>query len=106
MIHSAHKSSNGKGAAASSKGRPARKPFIFGAKASAGKEAQARTTQKSPVEGDAAQGAKPAGKALNGNWLSEALKGLIHTAREQGHLTYDDINEYEIVCRKPVLQHH
>lgn len=30
---------------------------------------------------------------MNGNWLSEALKGLIHTAREQGYLTYDDINE-------------
>ena len=73
------------------KPRALRAPFLFGAKVNGGKK-----------NGDT-EPAQPVGLAPAGNVIAEGasgsvepqdvLKTLIQTAREQGHLTYDDLNE-------------
>src|SRR5580765_4762042 len=83
------------------KTRPPRSPFIFGAKALNGKGAQQPEAQSGRVAGDPAEPGKAFAKGFEGNPggvcalanMAEVIKTLIHLAREQGHLTYDDINE-------------
>ena len=80
-----------------------RRPFIFGAKAAGRDGSEPKKTGSHLVgAGSAAQGkevhpgngAKVVGGApAQAGDLAETIKGLLHLAREQGQLTYDDINE-------------
>jgi RNA polymerase primary sigma factor len=89
---------------ASDRTRSPRTPFIFGARVAGGKESPPRNLPDRAVKGGSrAEGAKAVGqgsetKALPGGQfgpvdLTETIKTLVQMAREQGHLTYDDINE-------------
>jgi RNA polymerase primary sigma factor len=80
------------------KARPPRPPFLFGAQA-----AGAQCAQPGRAQGEAAEGGKvveqgpegapiPGGRS-GGKDMAEVIKTLIRMAQEQGHLTYDDINE-------------
>ena len=100
MINRAKKPSDGRGRTSPGKTRPARTPFIFGAAAAGGKGSQPWKTQKLRIEGDGAEPGKIvkkvnaiAGGQLGPAGMTEAIKTLIEVAREQGHLTYDDVNE-------------
>ena len=93
----------GRGRTAPGKPQRRRHPFIFGAKAARSNEAQPKKGHINGVEaGGAAQGkvlhTGNGGKAMGGARseapdLTETIKALLQVAREQSHLTYDDINE-------------
>jgi RNA polymerase primary sigma factor len=98
-----HKANNHAGAKAPrAPGRVcrSRRPFLFGAKTN---QSELRKDHSSIVEPGSAAAGK-ATKAGNGNGpgngapaqaagLADTIKTLMHLAREQGHLTYDDIND-------------
>jgi RNA polymerase primary sigma factor len=80
-----------------------RRPFIFGAKA-AGRDGSEPKKTRNHLAGAGSvpqgkevhtgNGGKPAAGAPDqAGVLDETLKSLLHVAREQGQLTYDDINE-------------
>jgi len=85
------------------KTRPSRTPFVFGGRAAEGKGSQPKKSQgKAAERGKAESVAKvvkgperdPIGDGQSGPVdMTEATKTLIRMAREQGHLTYDDVNE-------------
>jgi hypothetical protein len=103
MINRAKNPGDERGRTSPGKTRPARTPFIFGAAAAGGKGSQPRKSQDIPVEGNGAERGKAVAKGQEGNAIAdgqvgpadmtEAIKTLIEMAREQGYLTYDDINE-------------
>jgi RNA polymerase primary sigma factor len=85
------------------KSRPPRPTFVFGSKAAGAKPVTAKKNQKPPAADAKPERAKPvekaaiagpiaAGPAIPTD-LAEVVKSLINLAREQGHLTYDDVNE-------------
>jgi RNA polymerase primary sigma factor len=88
---------------ASGKPQRPRHPFIFGAKADDRQELQPKKARNNGVEaGSAAQdkvlhtgndGTPAAGARPEAADLTETIKALLQVAREQSHLTYDDINE-------------
>src|SRR5438552_16787955 len=98
MINRAKNSGDRKARTSQGKTRLPRTPFLFGAKA-----AQPRKTQDIAIKHKVAEAAKAEGKSEDKNAtarvqfgpenMTEAVKTLIQIAREQGHLTYDDINE-------------
>jgi RNA polymerase primary sigma factor len=83
--------------------RAARPAFIFGAKATGGKSPRPRKTPDAPAKANGTAHGKLAGKgpALRSTPAgqpgpedtTETIKTLVQIAREQGHLTYDDVNE-------------
>jgi len=84
------------------KARGPRPPFIFGARAADRQESQPETRNRGVKAGSAGQGklvhagngGNPVGGVPSGVAdLTETIKALLQVAREQGHLTYDDINE-------------
>jgi RNA polymerase primary sigma factor len=103
MINRARNSGEERGRTSPGKTRPARTPFIFGAAAAGRKGSQPRKSQDIPVEGNGAERGKVVAKGQEGDaiaygqfgpaGMAEAIKTLIEIAREQGHLTYDDVNE-------------
>jgi RNA polymerase primary sigma factor len=85
------------------KTRQPRPAFLFGAKAAGGDEEQSNHAKKIRID---LNGPRPdkvvekshQGSAIGGGQsgpadMTETIKTLIQIAREQGHLTYDDINE-------------
>src|SRR5438477_13057002 len=101
MINRMNNPGDETGRSSPSKRRLPRAPFIFGAKA-CGKASQAGKPEGIPVKGGAEAGMAAAkdhpGNASSGGQLEplnmpEVIKTLIEMAREQGHLTYDDIND-------------
>jgi RNA polymerase primary sigma factor len=88
---------------ASSRPRPARRAFIFGAGAVRRaaspppklKENEAKSSSIDPGKTiHTGNGGKPVPPAeATGLDLTETVKALVHLAREQGQLTYDDIND-------------
>ncbi|HWX21067.1 MAG TPA: sigma-70 family RNA polymerase sigma factor [Candidatus Binatia bacterium] len=83
--------------------RQLRAPFIFGARADGREEAAPKKTQPDVSEAGSMARSKVAragaedragvgaqGPALD---LAETIKTLVHAAREQSHLTYDDVND-------------
>src|ERR1019366_5855548 len=88
---------------ATGKPQRARPPFIFGVKAADREELRPKQARNSGLEtGGPAQakvlhtgnGAnRPAGAQSEAADLTETIKALLQVAREQSHLTYDDINE-------------
>ncbi|HLH51998.1 MAG TPA: RNA polymerase sigma factor RpoD [Verrucomicrobiae bacterium] len=104
MINRAKNSGDERMRTSPGKTRSARTPFIFGAAAGGGKGSQPRKMQDIPVEGTGAERGKAVAKGhQEGNAIgdgpfgpadmTEAIKTLIEIAREQGQLTYDDVNE-------------
>ena len=83
--------------------RAARTPFIFGAKAAGGKAAEPEKAKKPRAAASRADRGHEVEKVREGTAkadggfgpadMTETMKTLIRMAREQGHLTYDDINE-------------
>jgi RNA polymerase primary sigma factor len=98
MINKTNNPGNQKRGSSAVKGRSSRAPFIFGAKAG-GKAAQPKKTEAIPVKSDNAEAAKDdqVNASSSGQFerfnITEVIKTLIEMAREQGHLTYDDIND-------------
>src|SRR5271167_417605 len=102
MINRANNSDDQGGRNSPGKRRIPRAPFLFGAKA-LDKASQPKKTKGIPIKGDGAgtgaAGAKDppgnsgSGGEFDGLDMTEVIKTLIETAREQGHLTYDDIND-------------
>ena len=102
MIDRANNSGDERGRTRPSKARSPRTPFIFGGKA-CGKGSQSKKLQDTPVDANGAERGKVVAKSQEGNAIAdgqfgpadmtEAIKTLIEMAREQGQLTYDDINE-------------
>jgi RNA polymerase primary sigma factor len=95
--------SGGKEPAPVGKPKRRRQPFIFGAKAADHKASppkKARKGKAAPADPASAK-ALPAGKVVapaaparpGTPDLTETLKLLVQVAREQSHLTYDDVNE-------------
>ena len=88
---------------ASGKPQRPRHPFIFGAKAADRDESQPKKARNNRIKaGGAAQGkvlhtgndgTPAAGARPEAADLTETIKALLQVAREQSHLTYDDINE-------------
>jgi len=88
---------------ASGKRQQRRHPFIFGAKAEDRQESQPKKARNNGVEaGNAVQdqvlhtdkaATDTAGARPETVDLTETIKALLQVAREQSHLTYDDINE-------------
>ena len=85
----------GKERTASGKAPSPRRRFIFGARAAGRAESQPEKTRNEPAKaGSAANDRHPvAGAPSHAANLTETIKALLHLARDQGHLTYDDINE-------------
>ena len=102
MSHRTNKPADERGRISPGKSRLPRAPFLFGAKAG-GTGLQPGKDQAIPVKGGGAGAGAAAAKDHPGNassagqferWnMTEVIKTLIEMAREQGHLTYDDINE-------------
>jgi len=98
MINKANNPGYQKRGSSPVKGRSLRAPFVFGAKAG-GKAAQPRKTRGIAITGDSAEAGKgePENASSSGQLerlnMTEIIKTLIEMAREQGHLTYDDIND-------------
>jgi len=102
MINRANNPDDERGRSSPGKRRLPRAPFIFGAKAS-GKASHVRKANGIPVKSDGAEactapakdhpGNASSGDQLEGLNMTEVIKTLIEMAREQGHLTYDDIND-------------
>jgi RNA polymerase primary sigma factor len=88
---------------ASGKPQRPRHPFVFGAKAADREKSRPKKARNNGDEtGGAAQGKglhtgnggnRPAGGHFKTADLTETIKALLQVAREQSHLTYDDINE-------------
>ncbi|MGO8925494.1 MAG: RNA polymerase sigma factor RpoD [Limisphaerales bacterium] len=88
---------------ASGKSQRPRHPFIFGAKAAGREELRPKKARNNGVKaGGAAEGKalhagnsgnRPAGAQSEAVDLTETIRALLEVAREQSHLTYDDINE-------------
>ena len=103
MNNRAKKHGGGRERTASGKPQRLRHPFIFGAKAADREESRPKKARNNGVEtGGAAQGKvlhtgnrgnRPAGAQSEAADLTETIKALLQVAREQSHLTYDDINE-------------
>ena len=103
MIKAARNSGAASGPTAPDRTRSPRAPFIFGSKAAGAKGSQPRNIEDMSVESDHAQRGKaiaksPEGSAIAGGQfgptdMAEAIKTLIQMARDQGQLTYDDVNE-------------
>src|SRR5258708_1004721 len=103
MIRRAKNLDNGGERTAPDKMRRAHPPFLFGAKAAGAEGAQSKKAKKIRVDLKGAGQGKVVDKSHNGHPMAggpsgpadmtETIKTLIHMAREQGHLTYDDINE-------------
>jgi RNA polymerase primary sigma factor len=86
------------------KGRPRRR-FIISAKAAGRADANARPNHVAPTKPAAKPAASPADKTLPAAKapvpgappspidLAETIKTLLHLAQENGHITYDDIND-------------
>ena len=84
------------------KSQPSRQPFIFGRKTNGKADSRPGKARSNGHENRSADPVKrdlePAGSNLKAVSpapapnLDEALKGMLQTAREQGELTYDDIN--------------
>ena len=99
----AKKNGGGRKRTASGKPQRPRHPFIFGAKAADREESQPKKARNNRIEaGGAAQdkvlhtgndGTPAAGARPEAADLTETIKALLQVAREQSHLTYDDINE-------------
>jgi RNA polymerase primary sigma factor len=97
-----HHDGGREGTASGKRQRP-RHPFIFGAKAEDRQELQPKKARNNGVKaGSAAQGqvlhtgtdgTPAAGARPETLDLTETIKALVQVAREQSHLTYDDINE-------------
>src|ERR1700757_4153129 len=86
----------------SNEARPPRRRFIISSKAAGRAEPPAqegRSALKKPHAPGAAKPetptAQPAGPAVPGAIvdLAETIKTLLHLAHENGHITYDDIND-------------
>jgi len=102
MINRANNSGDQRVRTSPGKTRLPRTPFIFGAGACP-KGSQPRKTEGIPVKGDGAEAGTGAEKDHEENAsaggqvgplnMTEVIKTLIEVAREQGHLTYDDIND-------------
>src|SRR5260221_6336805 len=102
MINRANHSDGERGRTPPGKTRLPRTPFIFGAIPNR-KGSQAKKTESIAVGGDGtvagtAEAKDPeentiAGGLVGSMNMTELIKTLIEMAREQGHLTYDDINE-------------
>jgi RNA polymerase primary sigma factor len=102
MINRANNPGDESGRNSPGKRRSLRAPFIFGAKAR-GEASQPRKTKGVPVRGESAEAGTTAAKdheenaSAGGQFgrlnMTEVIKTLIEMAREQGHLTYDDIND-------------
>ena len=85
------------------KTRQPRPAFLFGAKAAGGDEEQSNHTKKIRIDLNGPRPDKVIEKSHQGSTIgggqsgpsdmTETIKTLIQIAREQGHLTYDDINE-------------
>jgi RNA polymerase primary sigma factor len=103
MIKAAKNPGAGSGRMAPDRTRSPRTPFIFGARAACGKRSEPKPIRDIPVESDHAEWGKAIAKSQEGSAISggqfgptdmtEAIKTLIQIARDQGHLTYDDIDE-------------
>jgi RNA polymerase primary sigma factor len=102
MLKRAKNSCYDAGRTAAGKTQPSRPPFVFGASAAGGKGSQPKKTQPPRLETAVIQRATPVEQSPEGTLIAsgpksadmtEAIKTLIQMAREQGHLTYDDINE-------------
>jgi RNA polymerase primary sigma factor len=99
----AEKHGGGRKRTASGKPQRPRHPFVFGAKAADCEESRQKKARNSGIEtACAAQGKvlhtgnggnRPAGAHSEAGDLTETIKALLQVAREQSHLTYDDINE-------------
>jgi RNA polymerase primary sigma factor len=88
------KRSKNPGRAAAHKTRPPRTPFVFGARAADGKGLQPKKTQDMGHGAEKGQEKDLISDGQSGTAdMAEATKTLIQMSREQGHLTYDDINE-------------
>jgi RNA polymerase primary sigma factor len=84
-------------------GKPQRpRPFLFGAKAADCEESQPKKTRNHAVEGGVARSKvlrhgnddkRFAGVGAEAGDLAETLKALVELAREQSHLSHDDVNE-------------
>src|SRR5689334_17539664 len=102
MVNRVNNPGDERGRRSPSKRRLARAPFLFGAKAS-GKASATGKPEGIPIKVDGAEAATAVAKDHPGNASSggqleplnmpEVIKTLIEMAREQGHLTYDDIND-------------
>jgi RNA polymerase primary sigma factor len=102
MINRTNNSGGERGRTRPGKTRLPRTPFIFGARA-CGKGPQRKKPQDIPVEDGSTKQGNAVAKGEEPNAitdgrsrpadLTEAIKTLIEIAREQGHLTYDDVNE-------------
>jgi RNA polymerase primary sigma factor len=102
MINRTNNPADEKGRISPGKSRLPRAPFIFGAKA-CGKASQSRKKEGVPIKGDGPEAGSVAAKdhpvnaSSSGQFerlnMTEVIKTLIEMAREQGHLTYDDIND-------------
>jgi RNA polymerase primary sigma factor len=88
---------------ASGKRQQPRRSFIFGAKAADREDSRPKEGRHNGVETGGATpgevlhpgngGNRPAGAKPEAVDLAETIKALVQVAREQSHLTYDDINE-------------
>src|SRR5690242_6854883 len=102
MVNRANNSGDERERTSPGKTRLPRTPFVFGGGAWR-KVAQSKKLQDVPVDNDGSESDKADAKAGEGDaiiggqsrsaGMIETVKTLIETAREQGHLTYDDINE-------------
>jgi RNA polymerase primary sigma factor len=102
MINRANNSGDDRSRVKPGKARTQRTSLIFGARA-AGKGSQPKKPKDISVGGEVTERDKTTAKRGEGNAITggqpgpadmtEIIKTLIELAREQGHLTYDDINE-------------
>ena len=103
MNNRAKNHGGGRGRTASDKPRRLRHSFSFGAKAAGRDESPPMKARNKGVEtGGAGQGKalhtghngdRPAGARSEAADLTETIEALLQLAREQSHLTYDDVNE-------------
>ena len=96
---------HGGGRQRTASGKPLRPrhPFVFGAKASNREKSRPKNARHNGVETDGAAqskvrhagngGSRPTGAQSEAADLTETIKALLQVAREQSHLSYDDINE-------------
>ena len=88
---------------ASGKTQCPRHPFVLGAEAAGREEFEPKKARHASVEAEGAAKGEVLDRGNDGNLptvappeaadLTEILKALLEVAREQSHLTYDDINE-------------
>jgi RNA polymerase primary sigma factor len=74
--------------------RPPRTPFVFGSRETGAKGLRPKSIRDISVERDHAERRKAIANGQSAPTdMTEAIKTLIQMAHDQGHLTYDDINE-------------